>query len=52
MRSVKNDQRDAHRLAQIHTQFLRKQKQQPSKIYEEIRALARFYQQIEVTSSA
>ena len=45
LRSVKTDKRDAHRLAQTHGQFLRKQKQ--SEIYEQTRYLARFYQQIE-----
>nr|WP_176763354.1 IS110 family transposase [Enterococcus faecalis] len=47
LRSVKTDKRDAHRLAQTHSQFLRKQKQQSSEIYEQTRDLARFYQQIE-----
>lgn len=47
LRSVKTDKRDAHRLAQTHSQFLRKQKQQSSEIYEQTRNLARFYQQIE-----
>jgi Transposase and inactivated derivatives len=47
LRSVKTDKHDAHRLAQTHSQFLRKQKQQSSEIYEQTRDLARFYQQIE-----
>ena len=47
LRSVKTDKRDAHRLAQTHGQFLRKQKQSQSEIYEQTRDLARFYQQIE-----
>ncbi|MDK6786144.1 IS110 family transposase, partial [Enterococcus faecalis] len=47
LRSVKTDKRDAHRLAQTHSQFLRKQKQQSSEIYEQTRDLAHFYQQIE-----
>lgn len=47
LRSVKTDKQDAHRLAQTHSQFLRKQKQQSSEIYEQTRDLARFYQQIE-----
>ena len=47
LRSVKTDKRDAHRLAQTHGQFLWKQKQSQSEIYEQTRDLARFYQQVE-----
>ena len=47
LRSVKTDKRDAHRLAQTHGQFLRKQKQSQSEIYKQTRDLACFYQQIE-----
>ena len=47
LRSVKTDKRDAHRLAQTHGQFLRKQKQSQSEIYKQTCDLACFYQQIE-----
>ncbi|MDT2836566.1 transposase [Enterococcus durans] len=47
LRSVKTDKRDAHRLAQIHGQFLRKQTQSQTEVYKQTRDFARFYQQIE-----
>ncbi|MFB8491308.1 IS110 family transposase [Enterococcus durans] len=47
LRSVKTDKRDAHRLAQTHGQFLRKQKQSQTEVYKQTRDFARFYQQIE-----
>ncbi len=47
LRSVKTDKQDAHRLAQTHGQFLRKQKQSQTEVYKQTRDFARFYQQIE-----
>ncbi|MDT2838020.1 transposase, partial [Enterococcus durans] len=47
LRSVKTDKRDAHRLAQTHGQFLRKQTQSQIEVYKQTRDFARFYQQIE-----
>ncbi|MGY3779731.1 IS110 family transposase, partial [Isobaculum melis] len=47
LRVLKTDKCDAHRLAQTHWQYERKNKQYQSAIYEDSHDLARFYQEIE-----
>lgn len=47
LRSWKTDKADAHRLAQSHFKSQRRVKEKPADSYEKIRALARFYQEVE-----
>jgi len=47
LRSLKTDKHDAHKLAQAHQQNNRKEKIQQAEIYNELRNLSRFYQEIE-----
>lgn len=47
LRSWKTDKHDAHKLAQVHQQNDRPEKTQQSNIYNELRDLSRFYQEIE-----
>ncbi|MDY0393267.1 transposase [Virgibacillus halophilus] len=47
MRSWKTDKHDAHKLAQVHQQNDRPEKIQQPDVYNELRDLSRFYQEIE-----
>lgn len=47
LRSWKTDKHDAHKLAQVHQQNDRSEKVQQPDIYNEIRDLSRFYQELE-----
>ena len=47
LRSWKTDKHDAHKLAQVHQQNFRPEKIQQPDIYDEMRDLSRFYQEIE-----
>jgi transposase len=48
LRSWKTDKHDAHRLAQTHQDNHRKEKVQQPDIYNDLRDLSRFYQEVEV----
>lgn len=47
LRSWKTDKHDAHKLAQVHQQNVRLEKNQQPDIYNEMRDLSRFYQELE-----